>query len=71
MRDVKRAKTKQHKDYLRNASRGRMINYDVQEKLVHFMAPDDRPMACDWNLDEFFVNLFGSRQPKANPQSGS
>jgi len=70
--DVKRAK--QYKDYLKNASKGRLIKYDVQEKLVHFMAPDDRPMPCDWNLDEFFVNLFGQSKdhvPNNISQSGS
>lgn len=71
MSNVKRAKNKQNKNFLRNASKGRMANYDVQEKLVHFMAPDDRPIACDWNLDELFANLFGGVGSKTKTKSGS
>lgn len=42
-----------------------MVNYDVQDKLVNFMAPDDRPVPCEWNLNELFRNLFAdSKQPK-------
>jgi len=54
--DIKRTKTK-HK-YAKNASKGKMINYDVHEKLVNFMAPDDRPISCEWNLKELFTHLF-------------
>lgn len=56
--------------HLRHASKGRMANYDVQDKLVHFMAPDDHPVPCDWNLDELFSNLFGG-VGKLSAKSGS
>lgn len=70
MSQVKRARTRQQDGVIRPASKGRSTNYDVQDKLIHFMAPDDRPIQCDWNLDELFSNLFGGLGRSAS-KSGS
>lgn len=63
MSSVKRSKAKQQDGILRPSSKGRSTNYSVQDKLLHFMAPDDRPLQCDWNLDDLFANLFGGHRP--------
>ncbi len=43
------------------ASKGRKIRYTVHEKLVNFMAPEDRSTWTDGARREFFGSLFGGQ----------
>ncbi|XP_062087261.1 uncharacterized protein LOC133794092 isoform X2 [Humulus lupulus] len=54
---LKRLQTKKRKIVDRRASKGRKIRYDVQEKLVNFMAPV--PMNIPPDAQQVFKDLFG------------
>ncbi|XP_030490386.2 uncharacterized protein LOC115706795 isoform X1 [Cannabis sativa] len=54
---LKRLQTKKRKIVDRRASKGRKIRYDVQEKLVNFMAP--LPMNIPPDAQQAFKDLFG------------
>lgn len=43
------------------ASKGRKLKYDVHEKLLNFMAPEDRARWGERQTDELFGSLFGAR----------
>jgi protein AATF/BFR2 len=55
---VRQVNSKQN-DHVRKASKGRMIRYDVQDKLVNFMVPMRDPLAwTDERIDTFFASIF-------------
>jgi protein AATF/BFR2 len=52
------------------ASKGRKIRYTPHEKLVNFMAPEDRSTWGDQARREFFGSLFGARRVGGGDGSG-
>ncbi|KAF1981523.1 TRAUB-domain-containing protein [Aulographum hederae CBS 113979] len=53
------ARTKRRVDT--KASKGRKVRYTVHEKLLNFMAPEDRNAWRDQQVDELFGGLFGRK----------
>ena len=56
---AREAKTKKVVDT--KASKGRRLRYTVHEKLQNFMAPEDRGLWGERQIDELFSSLFGQR----------
>jgi protein AATF/BFR2 len=56
---AREAKTKKVVDT--KASKGRKLRYTVHEKLVSFMAPEDRGLWGERQVDELFGSLFGRK----------
>jgi protein AATF/BFR2 len=63
---AREAKTKKIVDT--KASKGRKLRYTVHEKLVSFMAPEDRGTWAVRQADELFGSLFGRRLELAERQ---
>ncbi|KAA8515868.1 hypothetical protein F0562_019047 [Nyssa sinensis] len=61
---VKRLQTKKRKIVDRHASKSRKIRYNVQEKMVNFMAP--QPMDLPPMAPKLFENLFGLKTQKTS-----
>ena len=55
--------SKKRRQVDRRASKGRRLRYDVQDKLVNFMAPVN--MATPPIAFQLFHNLFGSARTRA------
>ncbi|KAI9827654.1 MAG: rRNA-processing protein bfr2 [Phylliscum demangeonii] len=58
---MREAKTKKRVDT--RASKGRKLRYTVHEKLLNFMAPQDRGVWGRRQVDELFGSLLGAKMP--------
>ena len=57
--EIQRLRAKSKKVVDTKASKGRKIRYDVIEKLVNFMAPQDKTSLADEAKNDLFKSLFG------------
>lgn len=58
---INKAPIKLHKNYERKASKGRKLNYQIQENLSNFETPKQFVKWNDDQIDEFFAGLLGQK----------
>ncbi|XP_033103060.1 protein AATF-like [Anneissia japonica] len=59
--EVQKLRSKVRKKVDTKASKGRKIRYEVHQKLVSFMAPDETSSMSDESRTELYKSLFGQR----------